>query len=80
MLSATRVHVTPLSEVVCPIVVCHVGCEPPEVPAVVQRWIFPFESTIRLPTVYAVVAAHDGFAVPTAAGNVVPFSGAAAAS
>jgi hypothetical protein len=51
VLFATRVQTAVLSVVVLPIVVAHVGCDPPEVPAVVQRWIFPFESTMRLPTV-----------------------------
>jgi hypothetical protein len=48
---AISVQVAPLSVVVAPTVVAQAGGEPPEVPAVVHRWVLPLESRIRLPWV-----------------------------
>ena len=49
--NATSVHTSgDRSLVVALSVVAQVGADPPEVPAVVHRWILPLESTIRLPT------------------------------
>src|SRR5437870_13879065 len=67
---ATSVPPAPLSLVVLLRLVAQAGALPPEVPAVVQRWILLFASAIRLPTTYACVDCQAGLVVPIAAGSV----------